>query len=761
MQSGRIRLLGLLVLATAAGLARADSQPPTVTLLSPNGGETLVATTTVAVTYVATDNVDVTAVDVYYRDSETAPWTQIARDLYNTGTWNWPVHLTPSTQTRVRIVARDIEGNAGEDISNAVFTIVRPAIGLVPTTLRDFHQPGTQPFGAGTFQARSLCGTCHGGYAPTTEPDYTFQGSMMAQAARDPLFYACLTVAEQDAPGAGDLCLRCHTPGGWMSGRSNPTNGSALNGTDRDGVGCDPCHRAVDPMYAAGENPVEDQAILNALLPEDRPNEFGNGMYVADPQSRRRGPFTVSAPHPTLVSPFHKSSEMCGTCHNVSNPAFTRTGDRTYAPGPLDTKATSFDPSVLFPLERTFSEWKASSFNSPSGVYAPEFAGNKPSGFVSSCQDCHLRDVTGKGCISGPSRNDLPLHDMTGGNYWMPNIIAQIAPGEVDPDPLAAGAERAKQMLRKAALVDVVTEAAGDSFNAVVTVTNRSAHKLPTGYPEGRRAWLHVVAKDAGGVVVYESGRYLVSTGELIHDDDITIYEAKLGLSKGLGTALGLGQGPSFHFALNDTVVKDSRIPALGFTNAAYATFGGQPIDTSRPGLRYADGQNWDVARYPLPSTARKVVATLLYQTTSKDYIEFLRDANTTDTRGQTMYDLWASNNRAAPVTMGADSLSFTPADAETPILAHEMSLKAQPNPASAEVSFILTLPRPLPATIDLFDLSGRRVLHLDRGVLPAGPTPVKWDGRDADGRDVGSGVFFAKLVAGGQTTSARFVRLR
>ena len=45
--------------------------------------------------------------------------------------------------------------------------------------------------------------------------------------------------------------------------------------------------------------------------------------------------------------------------------------------------------------------------------------------------------------------------------------------------------------------------------------------------------------------------------------------------------------------------------------------------------------------------------------------------------------------------------------------------------------------------------------------MLPAGYSPVLWDGTDADGRDVGSGVFFAKLVAGGESTTLRFVRLR
>ena len=47
----------------------------------------------------------------------------------------------------------------------------------------------------------------------------------MGQAARDPLFHACLAVANQDAAFAGDLCIRCHTPGGWISGRSEPTDG--------------------------------------------------------------------------------------------------------------------------------------------------------------------------------------------------------------------------------------------------------------------------------------------------------------------------------------------------------------------------------------------------------------------------------------------------------------------------------------------------------------------------------------------------------
>ena len=43
---------------------------------------------------------------------------------------------------------------------------------------------------------------------------------MMAQSGRDPLMWAALAVANQDAPNSGETCLRCHLPKGWLEGRS-------------------------------------------------------------------------------------------------------------------------------------------------------------------------------------------------------------------------------------------------------------------------------------------------------------------------------------------------------------------------------------------------------------------------------------------------------------------------------------------------------------------------------------------------------------
>ena len=96
-------------------------------------------------------------------------------------------------------------------------------------------------------------------------------------------------------------------------------------------------------------------------------------------------------------------------------------------------------------------------------------------------------------------------------------------------------------------------------------------------------------------------------TGVLAHEDDAVVYEIKLGISPGLAAAVGAGSGPSFHFTLNDTVLSDIRIPPQGFTSAAFAAFGGAPVDPQSAGPRYADGQHWDAPTFTLPPSARSV----------------------------------------------------------------------------------------------------------------------------------------------------------
>jgi len=626
-----------------------DTTPPDVTLIAPDGGETLVGNASTTVQWIAGDASGIAGIDLHVSDDNGVTFKPIALGLPNTGSFTWFVANRPTTQGLLRVVATDNAFNSASDDSDAVFTVASPPGGIVPTTLRDFDQPGSQPFESGILNPPEACSPCHGGYDPAVEPHGNWRGSMMAQASRDMLMEALLAISNQDAPDSGDLCLRCHFPRGWHQGRSVPTDGSAMLSTDASGVACDMCHRLVDPIYDPLQNPIEDEAILALLsFPGD---DFANGMAVIDPTGGRRGPFVdATSGHPILVSPFHREAALCGTCHDVSNPAFVKDPNGNYVPNALDAPAADFASHLIAPVERTYSEWFHSEYNTPGGVYAPEFGGNKD--YVATCQDCHLRDVTGQGCnLDPPVRDDLPLHDMTGGSTWYPGLLSSLFPGEVSETALQAGIARARYMLQNAADLAVVQEGA----SLKVTITNNCGHKLPTGYPEGRRMWINVKFYNASMTLVSESAAYDPNSGELSHEEGAKIYEVKPGMDETIAPLAGVDPGPSFHFVLNNKTFKDNRVPPRGFTNAAYADFGGAPVAHS-----YADGQYWDDTFYAVPVGAASAEVTLYYQSTSKEFMEFLRDENRTNTKGQEMYDLWNDHGKSPPEVMASATIAVT-----------------------------------------------------------------------------------------------------
>lgn len=561
---------------------------------------------------------------------------------------------------------------------------------LVQTTINDFFLPGSQPLQSGSFNnLPKNCG-CHGNYDNNVEPVYNWSGSMMSQSQRDPLYIAALTIANQDAGSSGDLCIRCHSPRGWLSGRSEPTDASAITASDREGVYCDFCHRAVKPTQI-GVNPypqniiytdstyAADQIYLAKLtLPNNLPESSANGMYLIDDDETRRGPYSeadAQALHGERYSPFHRDALMCATCHDVSNPVYSKQQDGSYKLNELNTPSPSFNTYDIFPVERTFSEWMMSDYNSTTGVYAPEFGGNKQ--FVSTCQDCHMKDVTGKGCDkqAAPTRSDLPLHDMTGGNTFIPTIIPQIYPSEVNSAALTNGITRATYMLQNSVEMEFLGEPIrlqNDSLEIKIKITNNTGHKIPSGYPEGRRMWINIRAYDTENNLIFESAAYDQSTGILSKDYQEKVYEIKPGISYGLATSLGMSAGPSFHFVLNDTIYKDNRIPPRGFTNHNFQT-----IQSPAVNYTYQDGQYWDITTYKIHPFTARLTATLYYQTVSKEYIDFLKDNNTTDTHGTTIYNLWNNNNKSAPVAM--KSISETISD-PLPVELSSFTAKAKNN---------------------------------------------------------------------------------
>jgi cytochrome c553 len=628
--------------------------------------------------------------------------------------------------------------------------ITAAVLAAVPTTLNDFFLPGSQPGQSGNLDTPDKCDNCHGGYDQAVEPAFTWRGSMMAQAARDPLFYASVAIANQDAPESGDLCIRCHAPDGWLQGRSIPTDGTALNNNDRQGVQCDFCHKLVkptplgvnpypdDPDYTSDTYP-QDQSYLSTLNPI--PGWSANGMYIADANNAKRGPFVdADANHQMFYSPFHSDAGLCGTCHDVSNPAFTRDPGGAYVPNSFDQPAPDFDPRSMFPVERTFSEWLMSAYNTPEGVYAPQFGGNKDT--VSTCQDCHMRDVTGEGCNKQgvPTRTDLPLHDQTGGNTFIPLLIESLFPGEADTAALNAGIQRATYMLQNASTLTLTVTEREAGYLALVQVTNETGHKLPSGYPEGRRTWLNVKAYDTTATLIYESGAYDPETGVLTHDPDLKIYEIKPGISEALAPIVNLPAGPSFHFVLNDTIYRDNRIPPRGFTNANFETIQSPPVDYS-----YADGQHWDDTEYLLPDSTALVVVTLYYQTTSKEYVEFLRDENVTNDWGTVFYDLWAANGKSPPVAMATQVDTVQPYIENQPPMLDSIGSKVVDEGQTLEFRVSATDPdgdsiilsaEDIPANAAFLDSgNGAGSFHFAPSYLQAGQYLVTFIATDTTGR--------------------------
>jgi hypothetical protein len=410
-----------------------------------------------------------------------------------------------------------------------LLTAAAGAQGWEPLPVADdplLRMPGTQPEQGVTLEGPNRCLNCHGGYNSAVEPGFNWTGSMMAQAARDPIWLACLTVAAQDSiwalgnPNATDLCIRCHTPAGWLGGRSDPTNGSALSGSDFDGLTCDFCHRKWDPHFVdtyagtregaawstywdehantgpgsgtlsqteADKTRAEDLSESGAIHRFNGLPFFASGVpvyptwdvdvtgqyFVAANAAKRASFADAKAKHQRLYSRAHKSKYFCGTCHDVSNPVLANMGlsglpDQS---GGLDLITEQYGGHRYFHVERTFSEFLLSAYGDPGGAatnVAFQAQGAPDITWAARCQDCHLRDVVGvaankAGTVLRPDGSTehpdsgLPLHDMTGGNLWISHILASTDPNGPVYDAVNA------QLLGQGPAVLTLSLTAGDA----------------------------------------------------------------------------------------------------------------------------------------------------------------------------------------------------------------------------------------------------------------------------------------------------------
>ncbi|VGO19307.1 multiheme c-type cytochrome [Pontiella sulfatireligans] len=598
------------------------------------------------------------------------------------------------------------------------------------------RMPGTQPGQVTGLDSDKQCLSCHGGSTFEME---NWKGSLMAQASRDPIFWAGLTVAAQDAiwtlgtPNAADICVKCHFPMGWLDGRSDPVNASLMQGEDFNGVSCKICHYMYDPFYQAtydgtregsdwsgywDESGTAPQAAADATRNADAlaaaqidyfngnpffsnnapasatytENGGGHIFLITDnlatgKADAKRGPFSdAPAKHEWLYSRYHKSKYMCSTCHDISNPALAN----------LAYIGTNASHGVILPsesqpaysyahVERTFSEFMLSGFGAQGGMegtgpYSPDLfetshAGNK----IATCQDCHFRDLSGtKAANQGQVRpsgstahplSGVPEHRMIGGNLWVPYVLASIEPtspnydaaneallkqgpaaltldfsqGELlDPNLLLETVTYSGQMLQDSISMTNANYDLNDS-EFTLRLQNHTGHKLISGYPEGRRMFLNVKAY-ANDQLIYEINPYDSGIGTLKGLENSQSspelseweeYEDELVYEVHQGSSI-LNVDETFHMALATHRYKDNRILPRGFRIAEAAMRLCEPVWDGHSDTNFHDSENfytqaeyeggYDEIEIELPEGTERIEAALYYQTTSREFIEFLRD---------------------------------------------------------------------------------------------------------------------------------------
>jgi hypothetical protein len=285
----------------------------------------------------------------------------------------------------------------------------------------------------------TACAECH--------PDHVRQwsGSMHAYAGIDPVFLAMEAKGQRETNGAlGDFCVQCHAPvahrlGLVQTGADLATIDPALNG-----VTCAFCHQ-IDAVQGTHNNPLR---------------------WANDGRMRGALSNPVAAPHASQYSPLHDrnqldSASLCGACHDIVVPG---------------TEAH---------LERTYSEWQASIFNST----LPQR--------MNTCGHCHM-----------PGRAGLAAQ--VDGVPLRPRIHDHSFPG-VDLAVVDFPQREAQRALVQASLDNTliseicVLERRGGAEVEYYLENIGAGHHLPSGSSLDRRLWVELRAY-SDGAEIHQSG---------------------------------------------------------------------------------------------------------------------------------------------------------------------------------------------------------------------------------------------------------------
>jgi hypothetical protein len=269
--------------------------------------------------------------------------------------------------------------------------------------------------------------------------------SMHAYAADDPVFLAMNARGQRETNGAlGDFCVQCHAPMAVLTGAT--TDGLNLEDVPQKlkGVTCYFCH-TVEAVEGTHNNPLvlADDGVMRGGFSDPVANEAHRAGY--SPFLDRRRP---------------ESADMCGACHDIVTPAGVH-------------------------LERTYLEWQESIFSRP-----------RAEGGL-TCSGCHMESEPA--AVADYPGVPLRRHH----EHLWPGVDVAITPWPGKQMQLAA----IERDLLYAILPElcVVPDAGGVRIDYRLDNVN-GGHMVPTGSAQDRRMWAEIVAYDADGEVILESG---------------------------------------------------------------------------------------------------------------------------------------------------------------------------------------------------------------------------------------------------------------
>ena len=327
----------------------------------------------------------------------------------------------------------------------------------------------------------------------------------------------------------------------------SPPPGSAPS-LGASGISCDVCHNVVGPD--------RDRSV--------RRDGLGNGSFTLFPSLSKVGPFKFPLAvkdtfHSASLDPnriaYLRSSDYCGSCHDVRMPGISLTH--------WESNLNEGSESVTtYRLENLNTEWQTGAYNST----------DNPFGRVIRCQDCHMSaypyggDSTyqvGNMRITSPTpavftlgfaaepgistefNAQLPKRPIT--NHYFTGVdvplmsaaemSARLGPGypEADvhgldqhgvPNGLAQRREDLLEAAVRISLDETDQQArAGQPFTVRLTAVSLTGHRFPAGFSQERTAYVELTIKDLNGFLLYQSG-YVVDkphpeTGEMEPDGNL------------------------------------------------------------------------------------------------------------------------------------------------------------------------------------------------------------------------------------------------